>query len=114
MPLYLWLQPTILYEHIVPFVVYVGIINAYSVGKIIVAHLVKSKKFPITNSLLIPLWVGVADSIGPKLGLWPSVLGSGVYQIAFMFSCLGLAVGVHGSFIVSLANLYRTQLTYLV
>lgn len=104
-PIYLWLQPTILHEHLVPFVIYVGLINAYSVGKIIIAHLVKSHRFPMTNSLLIPLWVGVGDSLGQKLGLWPSMLGSGTYQIAFMFSCLGLAVGVHGSFIVSISRL---------
>ena len=103
-PVYLWLQPTILYEHLVPFVMYVALINAYSVGKTIIAHLVKAHRYPITNSLLIPLWFAVGDSLGPKLGLWPSILGNGVYQIAFMFSCLGLAVGVHGSFIVSISQ----------
>jgi ethanolaminephosphotransferase len=105
-PLYLYLQPTILEDHLIPFMLYVGLINAYSVGKIIIAHLTKNPKFPMTNSLLIPLWFGVIDSLGPKLGLWPSVLGSGVYQIAFMFACLGLGVGVHGSFIVSLSAHY--------
>lgn len=87
-----------------PFVMYVALINAYSVGKTIIAHLVKAHRYPITNSLLIPLWFAVGDSLGPKLGLWPSILGNGVYQIAFMFSCLGLAVGVHGSFIVSISQ----------
>ena len=99
-PLYLWLQPTILEEHLVPFIVYVGLINAYSVGKIIVAHLTKNSTFPMTNSLLIPLWFAVIDSLGPMFGLWPSSLGSGMYQVAFMFACLGLGIGVHGSFIV--------------
>ena len=31
---------------------------------------------------------------------WPSALGDNVYQVAFVFSCLGLAVGVYGSFVV--------------
>ena len=75
--------------------------NAYSVGKIITAHLTKSPKFPYTNSLMTPLSLAVIDSIGPRLGLWPSVLGDGTYQIAFMFACLGLGVGVYGSFVVS-------------
>ena len=36
-----------------------------------------------------------------RLGFgWPSALGDGVYQVAFMFSCLGLAFGVYGSFVV--------------
>ena len=104
-PLYLWLQPIILKEHLIPFILYVGLINAYSVGKIITAHLTKSSTFPLTNSLLIPLWFAVIDSLGPKIGLWPSSLGSGMYQVAFMFACLGLGVGVHGSFIVSVCLL---------
>lgn len=35
------------------------------------------------------------------LGLWPSALGDGVYQIALVMLCLGLAIGVYGSFVVS-------------
>ena len=100
-PLYLWLQPIILEDHLVPFILYVGLINAYSVGKIIVAHLTKNSTFPMTNSLHIPLWFAIGDSLAAGFGLWPSVLGSGTHQISFMFACLGLGVGVHGSFIVS-------------
>lgn len=103
-PAYLFLQPVILRQHLVPFVLYVGLVNAYSVGQMITAHLTKSP-FPMTNVLVLPLLFGVIDSLGPFLqqhiGLgWPSALGDGQYQIAFMFSCLGLAVGVYGSFVV--------------
>ncbi|KAJ9622621.1 Phosphotransferase [Taxawa tesnikishii (nom. ined.)] len=98
-PLYLYLQPMILHEHLVPFVVYVGLINAYSVGQMIVAHLTKSA-FPYTNVLVYPLAFGVVDSLGPRLSLWPSALGEGVYQVAFMFCCFGLAIGVYGSFVI--------------
>ncbi|KAH0289502.1 sn-1,2-diacylglycerol cholinephosphotransferas-like protein [Aureobasidium namibiae CBS 147.97] len=103
-PAYLFLQPVILRQHLVPFVLYVGLVNAYSVGQMITAHLTKSP-FPMTNVLVLPLLFGVIDSLGPVLqqhiGLgWPSALGDGQYQIAFMFSCLGLAVGVYGSFVV--------------
>ncbi|KAF2146352.1 uncharacterized protein K452DRAFT_220062 [Aplosporella prunicola CBS 121167] len=116
-PAYLYLQPVILTQHLVPFVFYVGLINAFSVGRMIVAHLTKSA-FPRTNILVAPLVFGVADSLGPFLaerlhdihidGLdlssirkvgWPSALGDGVYQVAFMFMCLGLAIGVHASFV---------------
>ena len=100
-PLYLYLQPVILEYHLIPFVCYVGLINAYSVGLIIIAHLTKSPDFPMQNVLALPLGIAVVDSMGPVIGLWPSVLGFGTYQIAFMFSCLGLAVGVYGSFVVS-------------
>ena len=100
-PLYLYLQPIILNYHLIPFVFYVGLINAYSVGQIIIAHLTKSPKFPYQNILTIPLALAVLDSLGPILGLWPSALGDGTYQIAFVFLCAGLAVGVYGSFVVS-------------
>ena len=99
--LYLYLQPIILYQHLIPFTFYIGLINAYMVGKIIVAHLTHSSHFPYRHSLTIPLAFGVVDSLGPRLGLWPSALGDDTYQIAFMFACLGLAIGVHGSFVVS-------------
>ncbi|KAF2460537.1 hypothetical protein BDY21DRAFT_335704 [Lineolata rhizophorae] len=110
-PIYLALQPMIRQCHLVPFVFYVGLVNAYSVGQMIVAHLTKSR-FPFGNVLILPLAYGVVDSMGPflqrhvghPLGLdwlgWPSALGDGVYQVAFVFLCLGLAVGVYGSFVV--------------
>ena len=99
-PIYLYQQPIILYSHLIPFVFYIGLINAYSVGQIIIAHLTKSPQFPRYNLLTLPLALASFDSLGPLLGLWPSVLGNGTYQIAFVSSCLGLSVGVYGSFVV--------------
>ena len=101
---YLALNPEILHAHLVPFVFLVGLMNAYSVGQMITAHLTKSE-FPYQNVLALPLLFGIVDSLGPvlqaRLGFgWPSALGDGVYQVAFMFSCLGLAIGVYGSFVV--------------
>lgn len=116
--LYLLLQPDILHHHLVPFAFYVGLMNAYAVGQIITAHLVKSE-FPYHNVLVWPLAAAVIDSLGPwlthYLGVgWPSALGQaslnegddgngtagGVYQVAFVFMCLGLAMGVYGSFVI--------------
>jgi ethanolaminephosphotransferase len=101
---YLALHPEILHAHLVPFVFLVGLINAYSVGQMITAHLTKSE-FPYQNVLVLPLLFGIVDSLGPVLEArvgfgWPSALGDGVYQVAFMFSCLGLAIGIYGSFVV--------------
>lgn len=101
---YLYQQPVILHYHLIPFIFYVGLINAYSVGLIIIAHLTKSPDFPRHNMLTLPLGIAVIDSLGPMLGFWPSVLGDGTYQIAFVFCCLGLAVGVYGSFVVSFSD----------
>lgn len=102
---YLYLQPSILRAHLVPFSVFAGIVNAYSVGQMITAHLVKLP-FPYWNVLALPLLFGVVDSLGPALAAagspvsWPSALGDGVYQVAFMFMMLGVAIGVYGSFVV--------------
>ena len=103
-PLYLYFQPIILHHHLIPFVFYAGLINAYSVGQMIVAHLTKNPEFPMYNVLTMPLGLAVLDSLGPMLHLWPSALGDGTYQIAFVFCCLGLGVGVYGSFVVSQAS----------
>jgi ethanolaminephosphotransferase len=107
---YLYLQPIILYQHLVPFLFYVGLINAYSVGRIITAHLTKDPNFPYDNILIAPLALAVIDSLGPRLGIWNSALGDGTYQIAFMFACLGLGIGVYGSFVVSIHRLWRRLL----
>lgn len=104
---YLWLQPRIREHHLVPFALFCGIVNAYSVGQIITAHLVKLD-FPYYNVLVLPLAWGVIDSLGPWLQRWsgsrnlgwPSALGDDVYQVAFMFCMLGAAIGVYGSFVV--------------
>jgi ethanolaminephosphotransferase len=103
-PLYLALNPVILREHLVPFTFFVGLANAYSVGMMIVAHLTRSR-FPYYSILVLPLALGVVDSAGPVMqswiGIgWPSALGHGVYQVSYMFLCLGVAVGVYGSFVV--------------
>ncbi|KAK0390910.1 hypothetical protein NLU13_0413 [Sarocladium strictum] len=103
-PVYLYLQPNILRSHLIPFVLYAGVVNAYSVGRMITAHLVKLP-FPYDNVTAIPLAIGVVDSLGPifreKFGFgWPSALGDDVYQVAFMFLMLGMALGVYGSFVV--------------
>ena len=98
---YLYLQPVILNHHLIPFVFYAGMLNAYSVGRIIVAHLTKDPEFPMHNVLTLPLGLAVADSLAPTLGLWPSALGFDTYQIAFVFMLMGLSFGVYGSFVVS-------------
>jgi ethanolaminephosphotransferase len=101
---YLYLQPRIRECHLIPFALFAGLVNAYSVGQMITAHLVHLR-FPYWNVLGLPLAFGVIDSLGPVFqryfGVgWPSALGDNVYQVAFMFMMLGTAVGVYGSFVV--------------
>ncbi|KAI1349920.1 CDP-alcohol phosphatidyltransferase [Xylaria sp. FL0043] len=103
---YLYLQPLIRTQHLVPFVMFAGLVNAYSVGQMITAHLVQLD-FPYWNILTLPLGFGIIDALGPILKKhvgwasgWPSALGDDVYQVAFMFCMLGAAIGVYGSFVV--------------
>ena len=100
----------ILEYHTIPFVFYIGLTNAYFVGRIITKHLTKDDKFPRTNVLAVPLILATLDALGPVIGLWPSVLGYGTYQISFLFSSVGLAVGVYGSFIVSRKVVLTTRI----
>jgi ethanolaminephosphotransferase len=115
-PAYLYLNPVVLHEHLVPFVFFAGLINAYSVGQMITAHLVKLD-FPYYNVLVLPVAYGVFDSLGPvlqkNLGVgWPSALGDGGYQVAYMFCMLGMAIGVYGSFVVSTFRNLGLNITY--
>ncbi|KAI2720680.1 hypothetical protein CBS147332_3920 [Penicillium roqueforti] len=96
---YLYLQPIILENYTIPFGLFVSLVNAYSVGRIIIGHLTQTS-FPYQNVLLYPLALGVLDSAGALFGLWSApVLGYGVGQVAFVFGLLGLAVGIYGSFV---------------
>ncbi|KAF3941320.1 hypothetical protein ABW19_dt0202634 [Dactylella cylindrospora] len=102
-PTWLYVQPDILHNHLIPFMFFVGASFAYQVGLIITAHLTKSR-FPYFNVLIIPIFLGTMDSLGPFLvknyGFgWPSALGE-EYEIPFVFLCLGCAYGVYGSFVV--------------
>ncbi|KAF7131013.1 hypothetical protein CNMCM5793_003948 [Aspergillus hiratsukae] len=99
-PVYLYLQPIILEHYSIPFMLLVGLINAYAVGNMIVAHLIKAD-FPFSHIFMgiAPLALGVLDSAAPLLGLWQSVLGDESGQVAYLFGCLGLAIGVYGSFV---------------
>jgi len=107
-PLWLSLRLEILHEHILPFIFFIGASFAYQVGLIITAHLTKSP-FPYFNVLSLPILAGTLDALGPflqaRLGLgWTSVLGGGPYTIAYVLACLGLSIGVYGSFVVDVVT----------
>ena len=111
-PIWLALRPTILKEHLLPFMFFLGASFAYQVGLIIVAHLTQSP-FPFFNAMLLPIFIfiGMLDSMGPFLlwhtsGIigWPSALGDGHYQVGYVFLCMGLALGIYGSFVVRILS----------
>ncbi|KAL2860251.1 CDP-alcohol phosphatidyltransferase-domain-containing protein [Aspergillus pseudodeflectus] len=97
-PAYLYLNPTVLDNYLVPFGLYVGLVNAYAVGRMICAHLVKSE-FPYSNILLTPVALGVIDGTAVLFGLWSKPLLDTIGHPAFVFLSLGLGLGVYGSFV---------------
>jgi ethanolaminephosphotransferase len=50
----------IVFYHLLPTMLYLGIVFAYTVGLIIIGHVAK-KHFPYWNMTFIPLILGVAD-----------------------------------------------------
>jgi len=114
--IWLSLRPVILREHLLTFMFFLGVCFAYQVGLIIVSHLTMGP-FPFFNILLLPIFAGMADAAGPFLreytgGIigWPSALGDGPYEVAYVFLCMGLASGVYGSFVVSILALPKISL----
>ncbi|RKF73771.1 putative CDP-alcohol phosphatidyltransferase class-I family protein C22A12.10 [Golovinomyces cichoracearum] len=102
--IYLYLNQKILYHNLVPFIIFTGLVNSYSVGLMITAHLAQLP-FPQSSPLTWPLFYGIFDSLGPLsqkyLGLgWPSLLCNDEYQVAYCYCMLGCAIGVYGSFVV--------------
>lgn len=62
---------------------------------------------PYFNVLLLPILAGTLDALGlfleAKLGLrWLSVLGGVPDTVAYVLACLGLSIGVYGSFVVDI------------
>lgn len=111
---YLHFHPEIRQNYLVPFILFIGLINAYSVGQMIVAHLVKTS-FPYRNVLVLPLAFGVLDSFAARLGLWPSVIGTDLNQVEFVLLLLGFGFGVYGTFVVCfLLFFFKGCLAYLL
>jgi ethanolaminephosphotransferase len=97
-PAYLLLFPNVLHHHLIPFIFFCGLTNAYSVGQMIIAHLTK-QEFPMYNVLNLPLFIAVVDGAGRATGLWTGVVAQEI-EVGYLYGCLGLAIGVYGSFVI--------------
>ncbi|ANB13357.1 diacylglycerol cholinephosphotransferase [Sugiyamaella lignohabitans] len=91
------ISPTILYGYLLPLAFATGIISAFTVGRIITAH-VTSQKFPLWNPLLFMPSIGIAVNILSKLFGWDETLS----EVAAVWAGLGLSIGVYGSFIAEI------------
>ncbi|ORY74615.1 peptidase C65 Otubain-domain-containing protein [Protomyces lactucae-debilis] len=89
--LFAWLNPTVVTEQCVPFLFFLGILFAYSVGLMITAHITHAP-FPYFTPyfLLFPMLAGIA--FNHKIGAMEA------RDIVWL--SLGLSLGIHGSFVV--------------
>ncbi|KAI5300684.1 hypothetical protein KEM56_002268 [Ascosphaera pollenicola] len=94
--IYLYLQPGVLQCCTVGVILYVGLMNAFSVSQMICAHVTKAP-FPYRNILTLPLYIAISDCLGRHMGFYSEcIMGN---HSTFIYASLGLALGVYGSFI---------------
>lgn len=91
---WIWLSPSILYEYLMPLVTATGIAFAFTVGRMITAH-VTNQSFPLWNPLLLMPALGVAAHATASTLGWDMKLTS----LSTVWAGLGLSLGIYGSFI---------------
>ncbi|KZZ96899.1 sn-1,2-diacylglycerol cholinephosphotransferase [Ascosphaera apis ARSEF 7405] len=94
--IYLYLQPGVLHCCTIGLILYIGLMNAFSVSQMICAHVTKAP-FPYRNILTLPLYMGIIDSLGRHLGLYSECFMGD--HSTFIYVSLGIALGVYGSFV---------------
>lgn len=96
---WIYIEPKILHYHLLPLMITIGAIFAFTVGRIILAHVTK-QDFPYCNPLLFL----------PSIGLLAKFIGS-YFQwdeeqtgISIIWAGLGLSVGIYGAFIAEIVT----------
>jgi ethanolaminephosphotransferase len=99
----------IVHQHLLPTMLYLGIVFAYTVGQIIIGHVAK-QDFPYWNILFLPLLIGLADVyITPFFREYSLLIVavndrepyiSGEYVLASVLMAFGLSLGVYGGFVM--------------
>ncbi|KAF8985634.1 hypothetical protein BGZ46_003034 [Entomortierella lignicola] len=100
---YLWLDasPDIVHQHLLPWILYIGLSFGYSVGLMITAH-VTHQPFPMFNIAFLPLIVGAFNANLPLLG-FERIFGSHVENI-YLWSCLAFSAAAYTHFAISVVN----------
>lgn len=94
---WIYLSPSIMYDHLLPLAFATGISFAFTVGRIILAH-VTQQAFPMWNPLLLLPFAGIFTVfLGQYLEWDPELTG-----ICSVWAGLGIALGVYGSFIAEI------------
>ncbi|KAJ2384203.1 hypothetical protein H4S02_004927, partial [Coemansia sp. RSA 2611] len=82
---WLWESPEIRTQHLVLFLGFVGFAFSYIVGRVIVAH-VTGAPFPKLNRMHIPIFLGTANALAPRLGL--TKIFAGPNEVVLIWICL--------------------------
>ncbi|KAF9116568.1 hypothetical protein BGX27_001424 [Mortierella sp. AM989] len=100
---YLWLDasPQIIQQHLLPWILYLGLSFGYSVGLMITAH-VTHQPFPMFNIAFLPLIIGALNANLPLLGI-ERVFGSHVEDM-YLWSCLAFSAAAYAHFAINVVN----------
>ncbi|KAG0302702.1 hypothetical protein BGZ98_007293 [Dissophora globulifera] len=100
---YSWLNasPHIVFEHIVPWILYIGLSFGYTVGLMITAH-VTHQPFPLFNVSFVPLLFGALNANLPAFG-FERLFGSHMEDI-YLWSCLAVSAGAYAHFAINVVN----------
>ncbi|KAF9360594.1 hypothetical protein BGX34_007682 [Mortierella sp. NVP85] len=100
---YFWLNasPYIVTEHLVPWILYIGLSFGYTVGLMITAH-VTHQPFPLFNISFLPLIFGAVNANLPALGV-DRIFGHHQENI-YLWSCLAFSAAAYAHFAVNVVN----------
>ncbi|KAG0232551.1 hypothetical protein BGX31_005132 [Mortierella sp. GBA43] len=100
---YAWLtaSPYIVTEHLVPWILYIGLSFGYTVGLMITAH-VTHQPFPLFNISFVPLIFGAVNANLPAFGI-ERILGHHLENV-YLWSCLAFSAAAYAHFAVNVVN----------
>ncbi|KAI1318137.1 hypothetical protein EDD11_007189 [Mortierella claussenii] len=100
---YFWLDasPQIVHQHLLPWILYIGLSFGYTVGLMITAH-VSHQPFPMFNITFLPLIVGSLNANLPAFGL-ERIFGSHVENM-YLWSCLAFSAAAYTHFAINVVN----------
>ncbi|KAG0274834.1 hypothetical protein BGZ95_009422 [Linnemannia exigua] len=100
---FFWLNasPAIVNEHLVPWILYIGLSFGYTVGLMITAH-VTHQPFPLFNISFVPLLFGAFNANLPVIG-FERLFGSHMENI-YLWSCLAFSAAAYAHFAINVVN----------
>lgn len=102
---WIYLSPDILYHHVLPLTIAIGAVFAFTVGKMITAH-VSKQDFPLWNILQLTPTLGILIHYVARFNSWDME----TTDIASVWTCIGFCLAVYGCFIGDIITEITTYL----